>query len=115
MMYVLERTTGKPVFPVQERSVPASTVPGEVASPTQPFTTVTPPLSPLSFTAADAWGPTPADKEACQKILGALRNDGPFTPPSLQGSLVVPSNIGGAHWGGLAVNERHIITVVPDH
>ncbi len=113
MLYVLDRTTGKPIFPVAERPVPASSVPGEVASPTQPFTTVTPPLSPLHYSAADAWGPTPESQAACRAILGALRNDGPFTPPSLQGTLVVPGNIGGAHWGGVAVDEGRALAVVP--
>ena len=113
MLYVLDRRTGRPIFPVEERAVPASTVPGEVASPTQPFTTITPPLSPLHYSAADAWGPTPEAQAACRAILGALKNDGPFTPPSLQGTLVVPGNIGGAHWGGVAVDERRALAVVP--
>jgi len=113
MLFVLDRTTGKPIFPVEERAVPASSVPGEVASPTQPFTTVTPPLSPLHYSAADAWGPTPESRAACRAILGALLNDGPFTPPSLQGTLAVPGNIGGAHWGGVAVDERRALAVVP--
>ena len=113
MLYVLDRRTGKPIFPVEERAVPPSSVPGEVASPTQPFTTVTPPLSPLQYSAADAWGPTPEVRAACRSILGALRNDGPFTPPSLQGTLVVPGNIGGAHWGGMAIDEGRAIAVLP--
>src|SRR5437867_12307248 len=113
MLYVLDRRTGKPIFPVEERPVPASSVPGEVASPTQPFTTVTPPLSPLHYSAADAWGPTPESQAACRAILGALRNEGPFTPPSVQGTLVVPGNIGGAHWGGVAVDEARALAVVP--
>ena len=113
MLFVLDRTTGKPIFPVEERAVPASSVPGEVASPTQPFTTVTPPLSPLHYSAADAWGPTPESRAACRAILGALLNDGPFTPPSLQGTLAVPGNIGGAHWGGVAVDEGRALAVVP--
>jgi quinoprotein glucose dehydrogenase len=113
MMYVLDRMTGTPVFPIEERPVPASTVPGEAASPTQPFTTVIPPLVPLSYTAADAWGPTPEAKAACHEILAALRNDGPFTPPSTQGTLQQPGNIGGAHWGGVAIDERHALAVVP--
>src|SRR6266851_3197732 len=113
MLYVLDRMTGKPIFPVEERAVPPSSVPGEVASPTQPFTTVTPPLSPLRYSAADAWGPTAEVQSACRALLSALRNDGPFTPPSLQGTLVVPGNIGGAHWGGVAIDERHGLAVVP--
>jgi quinoprotein glucose dehydrogenase len=113
MMYVLDRTNGQPVFAVEERPVPASTVPGEVASGTQPFTAVTPPLSPLEYSANDAWGPTPEAQEACRALLGSLRNDGPFTPPSLEGTLVVPGNIGGAAWGGVAIDEGRAIAVVP--
>lgn len=113
MLFVLDRTTGKPIFPVEERAVPGSSVPGEVPSPTQPFTTVTPPLSPLHYSADDAWGPTPEARATCHAILSALRNEGPFTPPSLQGTLTVPGNIGGAHWGGVAIDEAHAIVVVP--
>jgi quinoprotein glucose dehydrogenase len=113
MMYILERTTGKPVFAVEERPVPASSVPGEVASATQPFTTVTPPLSPLQYSAGDAWGPNPQAQAACRELLGSLRNDGPFTPPSLQGTLVVPGNIGGAAWGGVAIDESRSLAIVP--
>jgi len=113
MLFVLDRTTGTPVFPVEERPVPRSTVPGEVASPTQPFTAVTPPLVPLHYSAEDAWGPTPEAKAACRAILAGLRNDGPFTPPSLQGTLSQPGNIGGAHWGGVAVDQSHGLAIVP--
>jgi len=113
MMFVLHRLTGKPLFPVEERAVPASRVPGEVAAPTQPFTALTPPLVPLRYSADDAWGPTPEAKAACRAILGALSNEGAFTPPSLQGTLVVPSNIGGAHWGGVAIDEGRATAVVP--
>ena len=113
MMYVLERTTGKPVFAVEERPVPQSSVPGEVASATQPFTAVTPPLSPLQYSANDAWGPTPEAQAACRALLSSLRNDGPFTPPSLAGTLVVPGNIGGAAWGGVAIDERNSLAIVP--
>lgn len=113
MMFVLDRTTGKPIFPVEERPVPASTVTGEVASQTQPFTALTPPLVPLAFTADSAWGPNPEVRAACRAMLSALKSDGPFTPPSLQGTLSVPSNIGGAHWGGVAIDEQRALAVVP--
>ena len=113
MLFVLDRVTGEPIFPVEERAGPASSVPGEVASPTQPFTTVTPPLVPLRYSADDAWGPTPEAKAACHELLAALKNDGPFTPPSLQGTLQQPGNIGGAHWGGVAIDEGHGLVVVP--
>jgi quinoprotein glucose dehydrogenase len=113
MLFVLDRTTGKPIFPVEERPVPPSSVPGEIASPTQPFTAVIPPLVPLQYSAADAWGPTPEAKAACHDILAALRNEGPFTPPSTQGTLSQPGNIGGAHWGGMAIDEGRGVAVVP--
>ena len=113
MLFVLDRVTGEPIFPVEERAVPASSVPGEVASPTQPFTAVTPPLVPLRYSADDAWGPTPEAKAACHELLAALKNDGPFTPPSLEGTLQQPGNIGGAHWGGVAIDEGHGLVVVP--
>ncbi len=112
-LFVLDRRSGAPVFPVEERAVPASTIPGEQASPTQPFTTVIAPLSPHRFSAADAWGPTPADQAACRAKMETLRNEGIFTPPSLEGTLVMPSNIGGAHWGGVAVDPVRQIAVVP--
>jgi quinoprotein glucose dehydrogenase len=112
MLYVLDRATGRPVFPVEERAVPRSTVPGEEASPTQPFSAI-PPLSPHRLTAADAFGADSADRAWCAARLGALRNEGIFTPPSTAGTLVVPSNIGGAHWGGLAWDPRRQLVVLP--
>ena len=89
-LFVLHRETGVPLFPVEERPVPASTIPGEEASPTQPFTTVTPPLSPHRFTADEAWGMTPEGPSACREMIAGLRNEGIFTPPSLEGTLVDP-------------------------
>ena len=112
-LFVLDRDTGVPVFPVEERPVPASTIYGERASPTQPFNTVIPPLSPLSIDTAKMFGLTPASREACLAQLRPLRNEGPFTPPSLQGTLVMPSNVGGAHWGGLTFDPVRQIAVVP--
>jgi len=113
MLYVLDRDTGAPAFPVEERAVPASTVPGEEAWPTQPFTTGIAPLSPHRMTAEQAWGPTPADQTFCRDRIATLRNEGIFTPPSLEGTLAMPSNIGGAHWGGVAVDATRGIAIVP--
>ena len=113
MLFVLHRETGAPVFPVEERNVPASTVPGEEASPTQPFTTVTPPLSPHSFAADQAFGISPEGQAACKQMMAGLRNEGIFTPPSLEGTIAMPSNIGGAHWGGVAADNQSGIVVVP--
>ena len=112
-LFVLNRETGQPIFPVEERPVPKSDVPGEEASATQPFTTLTPPLSPHAITADSAWGINDAERSACRALIAGLRNDGVFTPPSLRGSLMLPSNIGGAHWGGVAVDTVRRIAVVP--
>lgn len=113
MLFVLHRETGEPLFPVEERPVPGSDVPGEAASPTQPFTAVTPPLSPHRYTADDAWGTTAEDRAWCRARLAELRNEGIFTPPSVRGTLAVPSNIGGAHWGGVAADSARRVAVVP--
>jgi quinoprotein glucose dehydrogenase len=113
MLFVLNGDTGKPIFPVEERPVPASTIPLEEASRTQPFTAVTPPLSPHRFTVNDVWGISDEDRAACRAAIEGLRNEGIFTPPSLQGTLVMPSNIGGAHWGGVAVDPEREIAIVP--
>ena len=113
MLFVLNRETGVPLFQVQERPVPASDVPDEFASSSQPFTAITPPLVPHRISASDLWGATPAELAACQEALRAVRNEGPFTPVSFRGTLVIPSNIGGAHWGGVAADGERGIAVVP--
>ena len=109
-LFVLDRGTGVPVYPVEERAVPKSTIYGEQASPTQPFNSVLPPLSPMRFTPADI---NPMATEACTQLITPLRNEGPFTPPSLEGTLVIPSNVGGAHWGGLAFDPVRQLAVIP--
>jgi len=113
MLFVLDRETGAPIFPIEERVVPASDVPGEEAARTQPFTSVTPPLSPHHLSLEQIWGTSAADREACRAAIEGLRNEGIFTPPSVRGTLVLPSNIGGAHWGGVAVDPERQIAVVP--
>ena len=112
LLYILNRDTGKPVFPVEERVVPRSDVPGEVASATQPFPVAPPPLAPQKVSADDAWGPTPQDREICRNWIRGLRNEGIFTPPSLQGTLAVPGNLGGMTWSGYAFDPQHSLLVV---
>src|SRR3989454_2374124 len=113
MLFVLNRETGQPIFPVEERPVPTSDIPGEQASRSQPFTAVTPPLSPHRFSIDSIWGTSDADRTACHAAIDGLRNEGIFTPPSVRGTFVMPSNIGGAHWGGVAVDPVRQIAVVP--
>jgi len=110
-LYVLDRDTGKPVFPVEERPVPASTIYGERTSPTQPFNTVIPALAPLTFDTVNVFGLTPESREACMAQIRPLRNDGPYTPPSLQGTLQIPSNVGGVNWGGVSFDPSRQIAV----
>jgi quinoprotein glucose dehydrogenase len=111
-LYVLNRDTGVPVFPVEERPVPQSDVPGEVTSPTQPFPLAPPALVPQKLSADDAWGITVEDRTYCRDRMKNLRNDGLFTPPSLQGSLSVPGNVGGMNWSGYAFDPQNSLLLV---
>jgi quinoprotein glucose dehydrogenase len=106
-LYVLNRDTGVPVFPVEEKPVPQSDVPGEVTSPTQPFPSAPPALVPQSIVASDAWGVTDEDREYCRQYISGLRDEGIFTPPSLKGTLTIPGNVGGMNWSGSAYDPVH--------
>lgn len=106
-LYVLNRDTGEPVFPVEERPVPQTDVPGEVTSPTQPFPSAPPAISQQKLTADDAWGITVEDRDYCRERIKSLRNDGLFTPPSVNGSLSIPGNVGGMNWSGYAYDPQH--------
>jgi quinoprotein glucose dehydrogenase len=104
-IYVFERKTGKPVFPIEERPVPQTDVPGEVTSPTQPFPMKVPPFARQSFTEKDINPYLPeAEKERLRQLLKSVRNEGLFTPPSLEGSIQLPGHNGGANWGSTAVD-----------
>jgi quinoprotein glucose dehydrogenase len=111
-LFVLHRDTGEPVFPVEERPVPPSDVPGEQASPTQPFPTAMPSLVPQRLRPEDAWGVTPLDRKSCRDQISALRNEGIYTPPSLQGTLMYPGNAGGSNWGSLAIEPARRVAVL---
>jgi quinoprotein glucose dehydrogenase len=100
-IFILDRTSGKPVFPIEERQVPVSDVEGEVSARTQPFPVLPKPLGLHKISPEDAWGPTPELKKEAQDRISRYVNKGTFTPPSIQGTLVTPGNVGGVHWGGM--------------
>jgi len=104
--FVFDRVTGKPVWPIEERPVPKSDVPGEQSSPTQPFPTKPPPYSPQGVTLDDAFDLTPELKAEAQAEMKKYRLGPLFTPPSLEGTLMLPGIIGGANWGGGAFDPE---------
>jgi quinoprotein glucose dehydrogenase len=107
MLFVLDRETGKPLIPVEERPVPQTDVPGETTSPTQPFPIAPPPLvSHAPMRVEDAWGVAYFDRKGCESKLAGLRNEGIYTPPSLSGTLVRPGIAGGVNWGSVAYDEN---------
>jgi quinoprotein glucose dehydrogenase len=106
-VWVLDRTTGVPVFGVVEKPVPQNGLPGEVLSATQPFPVKPEPLVPLSLRPEDAWGFTFWDRRACEKKIATLQSHGIFTPASVSpGTLQVPGSAGGANWGGAAYDAN---------
>ena len=104
--FVFDRLTGKPVWPIEERPVPASDVPGEHAWPRQPIPTKPPPFSEQGVTMDDAFDLTPELKAQAQAAMAKLRIGPLFTPPSLAGTAMRPSIIGGANWGGGALDPE---------
>jgi quinoprotein glucose dehydrogenase len=104
--FVFDRVTGNPVWPIEERPVPASDVPGEHASPTQPFPTKPPAFTPQGVTLDDAFDLTPELKTEAQAEMKKYRLGPLFTPPSLQGTLGLPGILGGANWGGGAFDPE---------
>ncbi|MEQ8801321.1 MAG: PQQ-binding-like beta-propeller repeat protein, partial [Haliea sp.] len=121
-VFLLDRETGAPLYPVEERPVPGNGVPGETLSPTQPFPTHPPPLHlPERLGPEHMDGFVWLDKLACRRELAKYRNEGMFTPPSLEGSVLYPSTTAGINWGGISidperglliVNQMHLASVV---
>ena len=110
MLFVLHRETGVPLFPIEERSVPASDVPGEVSWKTQPFSVSPGPLHDGDPFPDSAFGISDADRNFCRTRTRELRNEGIFTPPSLRGTILWPGFWGGMNWDSMAWDpERQLV------
>jgi quinoprotein glucose dehydrogenase len=104
-LYVFDRRSGKPIWPIEERPVPQSDVPGEKTYPTQPFPTWPKPFARQEFT-EDMINPyiPEADQQKLHELFKKTRHEGIFTPPSIQGTIQMPGHNGGANWGTTAVD-----------
>ena len=111
-VFVFHRETGEPLFPVEERPVPVSHIPGEVSSPTQPMPIRPDPFSHQRVEEEEIFGLTFWDRSRCRESFSALRYEGMFTPASEQGTLIFPSPGGGGNWGGAAVDPTRQVLIV---
>lgn len=112
-VYVFDRVTGEPVWPIEERPVPQSTVPGERASPTQPFPTKPPAFERQGVTIDDLIDFTPELRAEAEEILSELDYGPLFTPPSQRGTINLPGWAGGANWQGAAFDPETGYLYVP--
>lgn len=111
-LFVLDRRTGQPVTKVEERPVPPSTIPGERASPTQPYSTAMPDFTGPDLTEADMWGTTPFDQLYCRIRFRQATYHGMFTPLRFGSSVRTPGELGGIDWGSASLDEGRGVLVV---
>src|SRR5437667_2161722 len=104
-VFILDRLTGKPLFPVEERLVPSSDVPSEAAWPTQPSPVKPPPLVRQSFSEGDLSTVTPESHRYCAQLFHSLESHGMYTPYGRKLTLVVPGTLGGANWSGASFDR----------
>jgi quinoprotein glucose dehydrogenase len=104
-VFILDRLTGKPLFPVEERPVPKSDVPGEAAWPTQPFPLKPPPLVRQSFSESDINSETPEIYRYCADFFHSLASGGMYTPYGVKMTLVAPGSLGGGNWSGASFDR----------
>ncbi len=109
-VFMFDRETGEPLYPIKEMPVPASDIPGEIAWPTQPIATLPAPFARQNFTEDDI-SPLAENKEELINTLKKSRSEGPFTPLSEAGTIIYPGLDGGAEWGGAAVDPHGIMYV----
>ena len=119
-VFAFDRATGEPLFPIEERPVPASTIPGEKASPTQPFATKPAPFDAMSMKEDQLIDFTPALRAEAVQILNKFNHGDIFTPPSIAngpdgklGTIYLPGWVGGANWTGAALDPETGVIYVP--
>ena len=112
LVFVLDRDTGQPFLPIEERGVSQDGAPGEWLSATQPFPVATPEIVPNRLSPDDAFGLTWFDRQYCRESIANSLSDGLFTPPSEQGTVVYPFTGGGANWGGAAYDPARNLLVI---
>lgn len=112
-VYTFDRVTGKPIWPIDEKPVPASDVPGEKASPTQPFPSKPAPFEYQGVTVNDLADFTPEIRAMAQKAIEGFKTGPLFTPPSVEGTIMRPGTTGGANWGGAAVDPATGMIYIP--
>ena len=111
MLFAFDRYSGEPIYGIEERPVPQSTVPGEITSPTQPFSTIEALTNQDPVTKRDAFGVIFFDKLSCKRQISKFGSKGIFTPPSLEGIIMRPGYAGGSNWGGVAVDPQRQVAV----
>jgi len=104
-LFLLHRETGTPIYPVEERAVPQTDVEGEYTSPTQPFSTLPNLMGQKPLNEETIWGKTPRERTENSEFIQKARNEGIFTPPSLQGTILYPGNGSGTNWGSVAFDK----------
>jgi quinoprotein glucose dehydrogenase len=112
MIFLLDRETGEPLYPVEERPVPQNGVPGETLSPTQPFPTHPAPLHPYVVGPDSVFGFSIFDRMACAQTAAKYRYEGIYTPHTLEGTIGFPHTSGGMNWGGVAIDEARGLLIV---
>jgi quinoprotein glucose dehydrogenase len=111
-VFVLNRLTGEPLIPVEERVVPRSGIAGEASWPTQPFPKTDPLVPQKLDPAKDAFGLAYFDRQACESKMKSLYSEGIFSPPTIGGTLQVPGSAGGANWGNPSYDPQRNLLIV---
>ncbi|MFO1425434.1 MAG: PQQ-binding-like beta-propeller repeat protein [Steroidobacteraceae bacterium] len=111
-LFGFDRSNGTPLWPIVERPAPPTDVPGDTASPTQPVPTGMAPFARQQLTRDSLFGLTPFDRAACRRRFDESRYDGIYTPPSMHGSILFPSALGGGNWGGASYDPRSNLLII---